>query len=561
MDKVETVNLLDKEKKTYWAQTQTMRRVWQNCWKFYNTYSEDMNFPWQNNVFVPKTHQAVELLASFLVARNPTLRARPQMVDDIEKVPRVQKLLTFQWRNPMKMRPKVMSWVKSAILFGTGIMKVYWDTKENKYGEIIYDDPQCQNVNLLDFYIDPFSPSIEEAPSVIHRIIANMADVERNKNYDNTKDLIPYKETYTNEDSSELNAYDTDQTSEQIGKVELFERWTDDRVITYAKEEGGIAILRDMDNPYGFIPFVAVRLKKSPLPNRFYGTGIIEPNLKLHSSLNSLVNQIMDNIQLITNKMFKRKRTANINPFQLISRPGGVIDVDEPDDVEELMVSDIKASAFGLYQLLDSEFQQGAGIPNLLKGMPGAEFATEAALMQRNTGTLLGIFQANVESSIAILGQMILQLDIDNIQDSRSVAIFKETKPGELPSGETVEFEPYEIEVFTPEEIRGVFDIEVVADSTLSQDQATLRKQLLDVYALAAKDPESGINRPRLLKTILRLDGIPELDELFEEPSPPAEPQTPGAENIQRVTPRGEQLSEGARQKSSLSASVPSNKI
>lgn len=565
MTNIELINLLDREKKTYWEQTQRMRIVWEKCWKYYTGYTQDLDFPWLNNVFVPKTHQAVELLASFLVARNPTLRARPQMVDDIEKVPRVQKLLTFQWKNPMKMREKVITWVKSAILFGTGIMKVYWRTETTEIGgeeRVVYDDPECQNVNLLDFYIDPFAPSIDEAHSVIHRIIANREDVIKNENYNfNKKKLIPYQEKYSNKDSSQLNKYDTDQGTEQIEKVELFERWTKEKVITYGNTKEGTKILRNMPNPYEFIPFVDVGLKRSPLPNRFYKIGIIEPNLKIQFSLNTLVNQIMDNIQLLMNKMFKRKRGANINPFQLISKPGGVVDVDELDDIEELTMTDIKSSAFGLYTMFDNEFQQGVGIPNLLKGIPGAEFATEAALMQRNAGTLMGIFQANIESAIANLGQKILQLDIDNIQDSRSVAIFKEMPAGETIGGEAVELEPYEVEVFTPEEIRGVFDIEVVADSTLSQDIVTLRKQLLDILAVASKDPNAGINRPKVYRLLFKLTGTPEIDELFEEPSPPIEPPTPGAENMARVSPRGEQLREEARVKSGLAASVPENKI
>jgi len=561
---LELISELDREKKTYWSQTQRMRRVWENCWKYYIGSTQDRAYPWLNNVFVPKTHQSVELLTSFLVAKDPTLRARPQMIDDISKVPLVQKLLTFQWRKQMKMREKVITWVKSSILFGTGIMKVYWKTDVRNVGgedRIIYDDPECQNVNLLDFYIDPFAPSISEAHSVIQRIIANREDVENNENYNKNKhNLVNYSDKSSNEDSSNLDYYDTDQAGESISKVELFERWTKENVITYGNTTNGTKILRKMPNPYGFIPFVAIRLKKSPLPNRFYGIGIIEPGLKLQFSLNSLVNQLMDNIQLIMNKMFKVKRDANINPRQLVSKPGGKIEVDELDDIDELSVSDIKSSAFGLYTLFDSEFQQGTGIPNILKSVPGAEFATEAALMQRNASTLLSIFQGNIEGAIAELGQMILRLDIDNIQDSRSVAIFKEQPKGVNATGQEIEFEPYEIEEFNPEDIRGVFDIEVVADSTISQDIVTLRKQLMDIYALVAKDPESGINRPKLLKTIFKLTGVPEIDDLFEQPSPPAEPQG-GAENISRVTPRGEQLREEARVKSALSASVPENKI
>ena len=563
----ESASLVFNEKESYFRQTQDMRRDWESAWASYNNYLEPRKSPWLSNIFIPKVHQAVELLASFLAAKDPTLRARPQNLDDIDKIPKVQKLLTFQWKSIMKMRTKIISMTKQSILFGTGVIKIFWETKtitdKNGKEKIVYDDPGVEAVNLLDLYVDPFAPTTSDAFSIIHRVLADWSKVKENKAYKNQDKLVSVQPKYQNDDSSILNKYDTNQTATANDKVELFERWTKDRLITIGMGKEGAITLRDIPNPYGFIPFVAVHLKDSPLPNRFYGVGAIIPNLSIQDKMNSIANQVIDNIELLINQMYKRKRSATINPKQLISRPGGFIDVDDMTDVEQLQMVDTTVAGFNLYKTLDIEFQQGSGVSNLMKGMQGADFATEIAVQQQNMGTMLGIFQTNLEYAIADIGQKILQLDIDNIQDSRSIVIFKETPPGRTTDGQMVKFYPYEEETINVDDINGIFDIEVIADSTLYQNSITLTKQLIDIYNLVLTDPNSGINRPELLKTIFTLKGIPEVDKLFQNPSPPANPEmTPGAENVGRVPPAGEGLSGIQNQlKGQMGVNFPNNKI
>ena len=165
------------EKKYYESATQEYRNAWYDVYKHYQFYLDPTKNPWVSKNYIPKVHDAIERLTAFLVARNPAITVIPQGDNDSDLAKFMSKLVEFQWTNTMDMKPKIQKWVKSAILFGTGIGKVYWRTKTemkkikqevpiNLMGEqvgttketvkgkdITYDDPCFEPVNIFDFYV------------------------------------------------------------------------------------------------------------------------------------------------------------------------------------------------------------------------------------------------------------------------------------------------------------------------------------------------------------------------------------------------------------------------
>ena len=60
----------------------------------------------------------------------------------------------------------------------------------------------------------------------------------------------------------------------------------------------------------------------------------------LQAELDTLRNQRIDNISFVLNRMWKVRKGADIDEAELVSRPHGIIRVDNPDDVTELAMND-----------------------------------------------------------------------------------------------------------------------------------------------------------------------------------------------------------------------------
>ncbi len=501
----------------YKNQSSKQRNVWVDCYTSYNSLLAKRENPYLSNIFVPKTHEAVEILSAFLIGDNQLVRAKPAGVNDVLKSEPIQKLLQYQWDKVLRAREKIEVWAKEAVIFGTGIMKVGWiDDPKKKF-----DDPFIEVVDLPHFYADFYIQDIQEQDSVIHEIFT-------------TKEKI--KKLYKNPNVDLIEEFDTDPTSlsfqsqdastiESKKKIRLLEYWTPENVMTIAEGKDGWVFLRKDKNPYEFIPFVVLRYKVSPLPNRFYGIGAIEPTLVIQKAINNIVNEMFDNITLINQKMWIKRRGASINPQDLVARPGGIIEVtDINQDLQPVQVSDIKASIQMLYQLLDAEFQQASGAINLLKGLPGAEFATEVALQQRNVFSLLNRVTEHFKMALSELGQMLVEVNLKNITTNRVVKIL-----------ETDEEDRW-LEI-KPNEINGKFDIDIQVDRAMETDRTIMSKQLIDFLAVATRDENmmAKIDTTKIYKKWLELQGFADVEEFFKKKQALSPQMAQGVQEAQGV--------------------------
>lgn len=501
------------EKEYYLTSSQSKRQIWKECYKHYMSWMDNTKNPYLANLFIPKTHEAVELLAAFLAGTNQIITAEPEGEDDTKKAQIAEKLLAFQWRKVLNGRDKVADFIKQTILFGNGIIKLGWDMDGDR------DEPFMEAINLPDIYMDFYIRDIQET-AVIHRIIKSIDDVKNDKRYSKSRSqIITISDSQQEEKNTQFSAYDSalSADTDQVQKTELLEYWTKDNkeMITIGSTGAGWKILRRIDNPFKdsdgkqFKPFVKSKFKSSPLTNRAYDMGAIEPTLKLQQAFNDMINEIFDNVSLINNKQWIKRRGANINPGDMVRRPGGIITVDDINaDIRSEEVSDIKASAIQMLSILDNEFQQASMVVNLLKAVPGANTATEAALGQQNVQTLLDLVDGNIKTALSHLGGMLLEIDMDNIQKKQIIKIFEnENQIGFL-----------EVE---PKMIKGKFDVKIEADRKPQESKAVRQKQLLDFLAIISKDeavlqqyPEARI---KIYKKWLEEAGFSDTGYFFEE--------------------------------------------
>jgi hypothetical protein len=511
-------DLIDKiisEKKYYETATRKLREEAEEIFRLYASDHDDENYPWHNKKFIPKTHQATEVLASILVANEPTVNVFPIGEEDELKSDLLRELLQFQWKKVLHMKPKVRKIVKSGILFGTAWAKLGWDSTE--------DEPFCEPVDFADVYTDPFSPHVQKVHSLLHRMVLKISDIKSNPAYRNTSKVTPERVTSVESDSSEMHdktdmgvTAATDSRVTMLDKAEVWEYWTQERVVTIANPKGKAVILRDMKNPYGFIPFVAYTYVDSPLPNRLYGWSAIQPNINLQRGMNSLFNQILDAVEIITNPMYKRRRGANVPAWQLISRPGGFIDVNEQGDIEVMSnaaLASVLPMAVNVLNRMNSEFEEGTSVVSLRKGIGGADTATEAQFQSQSLSIQSESVKDSLEVFITELGSMLMELNLQNLDSVRTIRIFspqiiermiRERSEGiadiEFVKGNSFLQEVFKrisnnplgiserqniskrgaLVKFSKKAIDGKYDVEVLSDSMVSTDRTIMRKQLLD---------------------------------------------------------------------------------
>ena len=524
----------------YADQTQGLRSDWEDIYKAWQLYLDDSKYPWRSKLYVPLLMWTIETITPRLISNYPSISAKGVEKEDDVKGKFISKFLDFQFRNTMDMRKKLMQATKSMLLYGVGIGKITWETRTREYQkkkkflkvlkyqkkvkETLYDDPVFEPCSIFDIYTDPKSPTLAESEWVIQRFEMNLSELKKKTKIYENLEYVTAADTLNENDggetSSTLDSVDLSSSSKSGSKkVVLLEAWSNDRVVTIANPDNGGVLLRDMENPYehGMKPFIEMHCFDSPEPNRFYTPGVGTVVIDLQHGLNTTANQMIDNINLSINKMFKMRRGANINRAELVTRPGGVIQVDDLQDLQEFQVQSIDTSAKYLLDTYLYWAQNTTGATDLARGLDVRGTATEASIQDKNTNTRFSLLQTAVSEFIAQAGKMILKLDQQYIQNTRTIRIFDD------------EWRKDVYIYFGEGELDGDFDLEVQADSTVLMDKAVMNKQLLDSFGIFGRDPEVRLNKQEAAKRWYENAGFNDVDSLFmeEQTQPQGQPGIP----------------------------------
>lgn len=533
-EKSEVDKIIDARKR-YANDRKTKEREWTESYKMVMSWIDTTLNPFLSNLFIPKTHEAVELLSAFLIGTNQSITASPEGNGSSQKAQVASKWLDFMWRKVVKARMKILIWIKQGIVFGNGVLKLGYDPKTGK--------PWMGNTAIEDVYFDFFEPDLQESEYVIHEIRRPKADVMDDEKYDlldaegnPIRAQVIEGGVMSGFDVEALfNTYDGSmKRSECDGKVLVMEVYctTDDKLKTLLPTSLGWRKVRDIDNPnhYNdekktkFVPMVKLRFTVSPVPNRAYDTGAVWPTVKIQKSFNDLMNEYFDNVVLVNNKMWIKRRGAKINPAELVRRPGGVVTVGNIEtDLKAEETTDVKSSIIEMLNRLDAEFQQASMIVNLIKGVTGgADTATEATIGQQNVQTLLEMIDQNIVDALSEAGQMLLAISLNNSEGKQMLKMYEnDNEVGMLE--------------FDPQNINGIYDLKITPDRSANTSKAVAAKQLLDFLTVLAADQQTNQQYPNLKKKIyikwLEDQGMGDAASLFEETGggAPALPAAGGA--------------------------------
>jgi hypothetical protein len=507
-------------KKKYEQTTQKQRSEWKKYVDAQEATFNGVSIPFQSQHFVPKISTAVSIMTPIVIGNFPSFKTIPIGIEDIPKAKVMEKILKYQADYELDLYSHVVQWVTQGALLGTSYMYSPWVVRKDADGKKIFDNIELEVVSPFDIFYNPLVPSIAELEKrnlpLIARFWTTIDDIKSNPLYEKAVKVKTEKKAdegtgkgdsgYESSDILNIQQFNEDSyLYTDVKKIVVYYYWTKDKLKVVARGADKW-LLYDGKNPWGIIPYTDFKWEVDPVPSRAFGRGIGKQGMDISDVYNKLFNQLADNVRNSANQMYQRRRGARVDPRQLISRPSGFIDVDEIDkDVKQIDNRIDIGPIRELLGMVDQQFQIATANTDIINGVSGADSASEAIILNRNSALRIELIRKNFAIALQRLGRLIKHLDLQNIKDLKIIRIFNE------------ESEKFELQKIEKDQFKGEYDIQVEPDESLLVNKDIMRKQLLDLANLTKDDPEAGINRQQLYKEITR-GGVRDVEKFFKTP-------------------------------------------
>ncbi len=472
--------MANRKESEMWLQSSGYLEEWRSWNDLYRGIPKKKPYNWMSNKFIPITMSKVETalsnLQSLLFSGNPPFQVRPRESGDEKQAELTQKLLAYQF-DEAKVFQEFSNFLRSVIIYGTGIAKVSWEWKQenrikmvptNPFAGILsavtgtsmgmapqpytatYGCPTLVTCNIGDIFPDPNSIEIQDS-WIIHRLFRTRAYlVWMAQNYPEVYNQEVMK--LTDEDGKEEreskqevqgsigrqnipnvtrpDGLATIELNEWHGLYDLDGDGTPERcVFTVAN---GKYLIRKQSQPYwhGKNPFI--KSVYIPAQNEFYGIGIPELLEDLQNNLNEIYNQRNDNIQLALNRPIFFKKNAGIDPRKLIIKPGGLYGTDEdiPNSISPMPMDIYTRDSFAHTADIERWSQEVTAVTKLTMGMQGKDnndTATGMSILQRASGDrFMSIAKGIENSAFKEMLRMFYQLDYQFIDQEQVFGILGE---------------------------------------------------------------------------------------------------------------------------------------
>ena len=281
---------------------------------------------------------------------------------------------------------------------GTAVWKtIEWHNPESKRKE-----PKILNVDLLNIYIDPTTPSIQEAYRFTERGLMTATEVMSMDGWMNTDGVTGTIGLARTDEM--LMGYKTSTAGGNSGTkmVDVWETWglipkwliTGNEKDQETKEEiEGHIIVSSIDTPgkeklhvlesneSGFKPYEEAWLTR--VPGRWYGKGVCEKVMWLQMWINTIVNIRINRSYVSQLGIFKIKKGSGVTP-QMLSRlsANGAVVLNNMEDMEQFQMSEASQASYNDEQNAVSWAQRTTNSFDVATGesMPSSTPATNAAI-------------------------------------------------------------------------------------------------------------------------------------------------------------------------------------
>lgn len=500
-------------------------------YKMYESYVNENKEIYQTKIFIPMVFSVIERFLPRIIASKPTVNFMARRGDTVDRAQKMQSLFEWQWdqvsrRKDGGMYLEMLRFVKDALVTGTAFAKIPWilegrDTKAyNDKNEVVnkyvkyFDGPDFELIDPYDFFFDPEAYDVQRSSWVIHRTrktLDEMREINKSKGVEIYKNLHLLQDMTPDTLSASENDFKyrrkvalgggqilvQDDTTD---KYELMECWgmfptmdTDGKPTKDQKLEARVVVLanrkvivRDIPYPYwhGKKPFV----KYTPFPRSydFYGIPIIKHLERVQFYMNEFVAQKFDNQVIELNQMLVVDPQANLDDWQLVWRPGGVIRA-HPEFVKPLPIGDVTGPIDNSLQYLSQVAQLTTGLSDYYTGGVNAE--QTANKTATGTNDIEEQIASRVQEAVQVLEEQVIKeigyqwhgLDGQFIKLPLIVRIIGGDGKPDFP-------------IVEPEDIRFDYDIIPEAGSTQPVNQALQRQQFVSALQLIGSNPVMAQN-------------------------------------------------------------------
>ena len=550
-------------KKTYEQATQDSRKEFQDIFSVYSGKTDDIqSTPYNTTDDIPKLRTEVAYVKPMIFSGDPVVEING-IGDEDKAISKIyEKMINHRFETIPNFKEKIEAWVGQAVTFGTSEIKVIWrfatqkaegtgpDGNAYAYETPIQDEPDVEVPNHLDVYFNPVVPEVKDQECLIFRSVLPIRKVKENPIYDYTNldgtrnaDMLEESGSQTDVFNS-ASLMNTDIPSAQqpssAGMVEIFELVDNDRIQTIANGK----LLRDTENIYGMKNAVKLLFEPSAIPNRYEGYGVGQNTLTLGKMFYRMFNQISTSVKMSNNPMSAGKKGAVPNKQQLVSKPGGHVEVngDGPitDSFQWLQFPDVKTGAFEILNKIDDEHKRASGATDLLQGSASNKTLGQDELSMTSSNNRFELVARRFKEALAQVAEMMLQMELQNLQSPEAdiLRIF----PKEL------RVQIYEVLINEKDSVK--YNVKIKGETNVSKNKELQSKRLVEMFNIAtgvqtATGPLLTNDEMRaFLRRIAELQGENNIDEIIGEqgPMPQIDPMTgqpmqPGMEQMPQGMP------------------------
>lgn len=407
---------------------------------------------------------------------------------------------------------------------------------------VIEDEPWVEYVSPYDIFVDEAATSIQNARWIAQRVRMPMDEIRGNEKYDKkAREAVSADHDY----DTDVGVIHHDAEERNVGKFEMATVWEfyDMRarrlkVIHLSVDEP----LYDEELPYSHRhpPFIHFRNYKQSGTD-FWGFGDIESVASLQRQFNDFLTEALDNVRRPTNKYFIDEQYWSDDVEAVLQSPieDEVGRINFGGEPIESLIHTFKREPVDddVYQAradVEQYMRDVLGINDFQAGGVGADrmSATAAALVDGVATTRATVKAATVERGVARVGQILLLICQEFIEEPRAIRVSGKT-------GEDAEWPEV-----GPEELFGEFRVTVEGGSMRAENPSTReergRRLLTEVLPTAV---EFEYDPAPIIRAGVRDLGFDPAVVLQKMPQQPMGPEGPpgggGGQGQQSAQPEG----------------------
>jgi len=120
------------------------KEKWLRYYRLYRSYRDERFTTTKNNNFIPIAFSIVETiqprLTSAVLDQRPFVIAYPRQEGDVEQAKLITDLLDYQFFR-IGAEVKISRWIKEMLLYGNGVVKVFWNAQRGDIKAVQTDQP------------------------------------------------------------------------------------------------------------------------------------------------------------------------------------------------------------------------------------------------------------------------------------------------------------------------------------------------------------------------------------------------------------------------------------